>query len=298
MEQQKMIEIELLAAKIRLESILSMGSCGSGHVGGVLSAADLVAVLYGDVAYYDSAHPLMEDRDRIILSKGHCGPVLYAALALKGFFPKELLSTLNQNNTTLPSHCNMHDTPGIDMSTGSLGQGASLAAGLALGMKLKNIRRYAYLILGDGECDEGQVWEMALFAAQQKLDNLIAFVDLNHQQLDGYTDDICGLGDLRRKFEDFGWNALQINGHDPAAIHDAVREAKEKTGLPSVIVLDTVKGKGWSVTEGKANVHHMTITREHMEAAKVELGGRIAALLAMLDRMGHMTDSGAGEGGI
>lgn len=286
LEQQKIIEIELLAAKIRLESILSMGSCGSGHVGGVLSAADVVAVLYGDVVHYDSTDPLMEDRDRVILSKGHCGPVLYAALALKGFFPIELLSTLNQNNTTLPSHCSMHDTPGIDMSTGSLGQGASLAAGLALGMKLKNIRRFVYLILGDGECDEGQVWEMAMFAAQQKLDHLVAFVDLNHQQLDGYTDDICALGDIRRKFEDFGWHALQVDGHDPAAIYDAIQKAKEVTGIPSVIVLDTVKGKGWSVTEGKGNVHHIPVTRVQMEAAKLELGGRIGALQAKLQEGG------------
>lgn len=283
LEQRKIFEMELLAAEIRLESILAMGSCGSGHVGGVLSAADLVAVLYGDAAYYNPAAPLMEDRDRVILSKGHCGPVLYAALALKGFFPKELLATLNQNNTTLPSHCNMHDTPGIDMSTGSLGQGASLAAGLALGMRLRNIRRYAYLILGDGECDEGQVWEMALFAAQQKLDHLIAFVDLNHQQLDGYTDDICALGDIRRKFEDFGWNAVQIDGHDPEAIHDAIREAKEKTGMPSVIVLDTIKGRGWSVTEGKADIHHIPVTREQTEAARLEFGNRIAVLRAKLE---------------
>lgn len=287
MERQKFIELELLAAKIRLESILSMGSCGSGHVGGVLSAADLVAVLYGDAACYDPAAPRMEDRDRIILSKGHCGPVLYAVLALKGFFPKALLSTLNQNGTTLPSHCNMHDTPGIDMSTGSLGQGGSLAAGLALGMRLKDSRRCVYLILGDGECDEGQVWEMALFAAQQKLDNLITFVDLNHQQLDGYTDNICALGDIRRKFEDFGWHAVQIDGHDLAAIHDAIGEAKEKTGVPSMIVLDTVKGKGWSVTEGKANVHHIPITRRQTEAAKLELGGRIAALQAKLQEGGN-----------
>lgn len=278
MEQQKIIEMKLLATKIRLESILSMGSFGSGHVGGVLSVADLVAVLYGEVLHYNPLDPLMEDRDRVILSKGHCGPVLYAALALKGFFPKKLLSTLNRNNTTLPSHCNMHDTPGIDMSTGSLGQGASLAAGLALGLKLRNIPRYAYLILGDGECDEGQVWEMALFAAQQKLDNLIAFVDLNHQQLDGYTDDICALGDVRKKFEDFGWHTVQINGHDPAAIYDAIQNAKLETGHPSMIVLDTVKGKGWSVTEGKTNVHHMTITQEQMKTARVELGEQIAAL--------------------
>lgn len=284
MNQRTVMELKRFATQIRLESILSMGACGSGHVGGVLSAADLVAVLYGLEACYDPKDPHKEERDRIVLSKGHCGPVLYAALALKGFFPKELLSTLNQNGTTLPSHCNMHDTPGIDMSTGSLGQGASLAAGMALGMRMKGLQdRYTYLILGDGECDEGQVWEMALFAAQQKQDNLIAFVDLNHQQLDGYTDDICGLGDLKQKFQDFGWWAVQIDGHDVEAIHQAIQDAKTHKGVPSVIVLDTVKGKGWSVTEGKPGVHHIPISKEQMEQARQELGAQIAALEEQLE---------------
>lgn len=282
MKEDKRNELNLFAARLRLESILSMASCGSGHVGGVLSAAELVAVLYGDQARYRPAEPDWDGRDRIVLSKGHCGPILYAALALEGFFPKELLNTLNQPGSTLPSHCNMHDTPGIDMSTGSLGQGASLAAGMALGLKMRKNDAYTYLILGDGECDEGQVWEMALFAAQQKLDHLIAFVDLNRQQLDGYTDEILALGDLRRKFEDFGWHAVEVDGHDVSAIHDAIEDAKSRAGVPSMIVLDTVKGKGWSVTEGRTGIHHIPITPEQAAAAKKELGAQISALQAKL----------------
>lgn len=278
LNEQKKTELEIFAAQIRMQSLLSMGSYGSGHVGGVLSSADVVAVLYGAIANYDPLQPDLEGRDRVVLSKGHCGPVLYAALALKGFFPMELLKTLNQNNTLLPSHCNMHDTPGIDISTGSLGQGASLAAGMALGMKLKGIDSYTYLILGDGECDEGQVWEMALFASQQKLNNLIAFVDLNHQQLDGYTDDVCALGDVRKKFEEFGWYAQQVDGHSVEEIYDAIIRAKQQDSAPAMIVLDTVKGKGWSVTEGKSNVHHIPITKQQMADMEQEINARILAL--------------------
>ncbi len=285
MKEDKRNELNLFAARLRLESILSMASCGSGHVGGVLSAAELVAVLYGDQARYRPAEPDWDGRDRSVLSKGHCGPILYAALALEGFFPKELLSTLNKPGWALPRPCNMHDTPGIDMSTGSLGQGASLAAGMALGLKMRKNDAYTYLILGDGECDEGQVWEMALFAAQQKLDHLIAFVDLNRQPLDGYTDEILALGDLRRKFEDFGWHAVEVDGHDVSAIHDAIEDAKSRAGVPSMIVLDTVKGKGWSVTEGRTGIHHIPITPEQAAAAKKELGAQISALQAKLQEV-------------
>jgi transketolase len=273
-------ELDLLAAHIRLESILSMASFGGGHVGGVLSLAETVAVLYGKVLRYNPAEPGMEDRDRVVLSKGHCGPVLYAALALKGFFPLEKLKTLNANGTMLPSHCNMQETPGIDISTGSLGQGASLAAGIALGMQLKHIPAYAYLILGDGECDEGQVWEMALFAAHHKLENLVGFIDWNHQQLDGYTDGICSLGSLEEKFTAFGWHAQTVNGHDAEAIYNAVVKAWETKGQPSMIILDTLKGKGWSLTEGKPNIHHMTISAQQAEEARKEIGSRIEALRA------------------
>lgn len=287
MEESKRIQLELFAQQLRLESILSMASCGSGHVGGVLSAAELIAVLYGEEMRYDPAHPEWDGRDRVVLSKGHCGPILYAALALKGFFPRSVLATLNQPGSSLPSHCNSQDTPGIDVSTGSLGQGASLAAGMALGLRLRGNDAYTYLILGDGECDEGQVWEMALFAAQQKLDHLIAFVDLNHQQLDGPTKDVLDLGDLRQKFADFGWNAVQVDGHDVGAIHEAIKEAKAVEGVPSVVVLDTVKGKGWSRTEGRTGIHHIPISPEEAEQARQEIGARIAALENMAQEVGE-----------
>ncbi len=271
-------QTKILAEQIRLESLRSMASEGKGHIGGALSSADLVAVLYQDVMRYDPSDPDLPERDRLIFSKGHCGPVLYAALALKGYFPMDELSTLNRNDTRIPSHCNAQKTPGIDISTGSLGQGASLAAGIALGMKLKNLDTKAYLVLGDGECNEGQVWEMAMFAAQFKLDNLIAFIDRNHQQLDGYTSDIIDMGDLAEKFRAFGWETETVDGHDIAAIYQAIQSAGQEPGKPVLIQLETVKGKGWSKTEGKPKVHHLPISSDDLEQAEQEIIKRIEAL--------------------
>lgn len=271
-------ELEQLADRIRLSSIRSMYSSGGGHVGGALSMAELLAVLYGSVMEYDPKNPEKEDRDQVVLSKGHCGPGLYAALALAGFFPEEELLTLNKNKTHLPSHCDMNKTPGIDMTTGSLGQGASTAAGLALGKKMKKTAGQVYLILGDGECNEGQVWEMAMFAKQQKLDNLITFVDWNHQQLDGYTETICDMGDIAGLFGAFGWHCSRVNGHDVEAIQTAVLEAAgREDGVPTCIVLDTVKGKGWSVTEGKTGIHHIVITDEMMAEAEEEFARKLGS---------------------
>lgn len=278
MNRDEQRELKLFATRIRKESLGAMGSAGGGHVGGVLSIADALAVLYGKEMKVFPENPTHPDRDRLVLSKGHCGPALYAALALKGFFPPELLLTLNKNASLLPSHCNMFDTPGVDAGTGSLGQGASIAAGMALGFRMAGKTPRVYLILGDGECNEGQVWEMALFAAQNKLANLTAFVDYNHQQLDGYTADICDMGDIRRKFEDFGWNSVQVDGNDVVSVETAVQAAKKCEDRPSMIILDTVKGKGWSVTEGKPNVHHVALSRELVESAMEELDGRIRSL--------------------
>lgn len=263
--------LKILAAQIRLYSIRSMYSSGGGHVGGSLSLAEVLAVLYGTVMNYDPQNPKLDCRDKLVLSKGHCGSALYAALALSGFFPIEMLKTLNKNGTHLPSHCDMNKTPGVDMTTGSLGQGASLAAGLALGKKLRGKAGNVYLILGDGECNEGQVWEMAMFAKQQQLDNLIAFVDWNHQQLDGFTKDICDMGDIDAQFAAFGWHSSVVDGHDVEAIQKAATEASErKDKIPTCIVLNTVKGKGWSLVEGKPNNHHLAITDEMMAEAENE----------------------------
>lgn len=258
---------ELFAAQIRLETLKTFAHMGFGHVGGSMSLVETLAVLYGGVMNIDPQNPRWEERDWLVCSKGHAGPAVYAALALKGYFPKEELLTLNQGGTNLPSHCDRNKTIGIDMTTGSLGQGISTAIGVALGNRLDGRPNYTYLILGDGELNEGQVWEGALFANHFELSNLIAFVDHNKQQLDGYTSEVMDLGDIKRKFESFGWHAQDVDGHDTTAIFNAIVSAKEEKCKPSVIVLDTIKGKGCTFAEGiKAN-HHMTFTEEQSEEA-------------------------------
>lgn len=243
-----------------------------------MSIADLMAALYGKVMKYDSKNPHWKERDWVVMSKGHCGPALYATLALCGFFPKEELLTLNRGGTRLPSHCDRNKTPGIDMSTGSLGQGFSCAGGIAWGMKYKKMPNFVYTILGDGECDEGQVWETALFASSKKLGHLIGFIDKNGKQLDGYTDDICDLGDLRKKFEDFGWHAQEVNGHDIGAILSAIDEAKKIEDRPSMVVLDTIKGKDCSFAENMFYNHFIRFTQEQYEEAAGYLDKKIARL--------------------
>lgn len=264
-------DLQKFANRIRYNSIKSMYASKGGHVGGVLSLCELMSVLYGTVMDYDPENPHNVNRDMVVLSKGHCGPVLYSALALSGFFPVEELNTLNQNGGRLPSHCDMNKTPGIDMTTGSLGQGASTAAGVALGKKMLNRRGTVFLILGDGELNEGQVWEMVMFAKQNKLDNLVTYIDWNHQQLDGYTADICAMDNIENLFRAFGFDAVTVDGHDVAAIETATKSAiASKNGIPKCIVLDTIKGKGWSVTEGKTGIHHIAITDEMMAQAEKE----------------------------
>lgn len=263
--------LEVFANDIRVETVKEIGNLGFGHLGGALSVAEVLSVLYNGIMRIDPENPTWEDRDWLVCSKGHAGPAIYAALALKGYFPLEELATLNKPETNLPSHCDRNRTIGIDMTTGSLGQGSSLAAGVALGNRLNGKDNYTYLILGDGEIQEGQVWEAALFAAQQKLDHLIAFVDNNKQQLDGFVNDICSLGDIAGKFEAFGWDTQKIDGADVKKIFEAVEIAKTVKGKPSMIVLDTVKGKGCSFVEGKADNHHVTISREQMEQALLDL---------------------------
>jgi len=260
-------DLRRFAAEIRLETLRELKARGFGHVGGSMSIVELLSVLYGGVMRVDPARPAWEERDWLVLSKGHAGPALYAALALRGFFDREELKTLNRPGTSLPSHCDRLKTPGVDMTTGSLGQGISTAIGAALGHRLKKRDNWVYLILGDGEVDEGQVWEGALFAHQFKLDRLIAFIDANKQQLDGFTDDVMSLGDLCAKFGSFGWHTQRVDGHDVSAIQDAVEKARAETGRPSVIVLDTIKGKGCNFAEGTLNNHHIAFTDEQMDSA-------------------------------
>lgn len=237
--------LKLFAADIRIQCMEQFKALGVGHVGGSMSMADLMACLYGKIMNVDPTAPRWESRDRIIVSKGHAGPAMYAALALKGFFPVEELKTLNQLGTRLPSHTDRNRTPGVDMTTGSLGQGFSSGLGIALGCKMKGLDNYTYIILGDGELAEGQVWECAMFAPAKGLDRVIAFVDKNQYQLDGTTDQVLPLGDVRQKFEDFGWYALEVeNGNDVAAICNAVEQAKANTDKPKMIILNTVKGLG------------------------------------------------------
>lgn len=259
-------ELNIFAANIRKAALRAMNAFHGGHVGGSMSMSELMAVLYGDCMKYDPKNPHWEDRDWLVVSKGHCGPAVYGTLALSGFFPEDELDTLNKEGTRLPSHCDRNRTPGIDMTTGSLGQGVSCAVGVAWGMKYQQKPNKVYTILGDGECDEGQVWEAALFAATKKLSNLIAFVDYNKKQLDGYTEEICDLGDLRQKFEDFGWYAQEVDGHDVLAIRDAIARAKESKDKPSMIVLNTIKGKDCCFADMYYN-HFIRFSQEDYDAA-------------------------------
>lgn len=261
------IATKKFAYEIRKTILEGVHSTKAGHLGGEMSMSDLLAVLYNDVLRIDPKNPKLETRDRLVVSKGHCGPSVYAALALKGFFPYEWIETINQNNTKLPSHLDMNKVPGVDMTTGSLGQGMSAALGLAFAMKHKKYDSRVYLVLGDGECDEGQVWEGALFASTKKLNNVIAFVDRNLKQLDGYTRDICDVGDLRSKFEEFGWYSLKVDGHDCKAIYDAIIDCQKQIEKPSMIILDTIKGKDCIFCEDKLYNHHVTFTDEEYNLA-------------------------------
>lgn len=263
----KQAEYKDFAREIRIETLKALRGLGFGHVGGAMSATDLFATLYGGEMKIDPKNPAWADRDYFVMSKGHAGPGLYATLALKGYFPMEELATINTNGTRLPSHCDRNNTPGIDMSTGSLGQGMSTAIGIAHGLKIQGRPNYTYLLIGDGECDEGQIWEGVLYAPQQKLDHLIAFVDYNKQQLDGYTEDILDLGDLHQKFTDFGWYTLEVDGQDTDAIAKAIQLAKTNKGKPSMIILHTQKGAGCSFAEGVLYNHHMTFTKEQCDEA-------------------------------
>ena len=264
-------ELLVRAAEIRKDTMRAIASIGLGHVGGSLSVAELLAVLYFREMKVDPANPKMPDRDRLVMSKGHCGPALYSALAQRGFFDREILLTLNKPDTILPSHCDMNRTPGIDMTTGSLGQGISAAMGIAIANKLDKRKNTVYFVLGDGECQEGQVWEAAMLASHRKLDNVIGFLDYNGLQIDGTIDEICSLGDVAGRFTSFGWDCQTVDGHDPEAIADAIEKAKTVAGKPHMIVLKTVKGKGVSEFENKPSSHSATVSPEQLAKALSEM---------------------------
>jgi len=263
--------LENQAIEIRKLTIESIGKLGVGHIGGSLSICDLLSVLYFDVMDIDANDPSKEDRDRFVLSKGHGGPALYAALALKGYFDKALLDTLNRPNTKLPSHCDRSMTPGIDMTTGSLGQGFSCAVGLAIGARMQKKDYWTYVCIGDGETQEGQVWEAAMLANSQKLDHLIAFTDYNKMQIDGYIEEDNGLYPLDDKWKAFGWHVQVIDGHNIEAIQRAIITAKNMRGRPSMIIMDTIKGKGAYFCENEVFSHNMQISEEQWKRAVKEL---------------------------
>lgn len=259
LSKEEIKDLKIFACEIRKATFTAIHSCQRGHIGGAMSMVEVLAVLYGKEMNIDPENPRKADRDRFVLSKGHCGPSLYATLALKGYFPMEALTTMNQGGTILPSHVDRLKTPGVDYSAGSLGTGISLAVGSALAAKVKKADYRTYCIVGDGECDEGQVWEAASFSAAQKLDQLVVFIDYNKQQLDGWVKDVNDLGDIGAKFEQFGWYVQQVDGHDVEAVYEAIENSKQTKGQPSLIVLDTVKGKGCSIAEKAGLCHHMDL---------------------------------------
>jgi transketolase len=236
-----------------------------------LSIVEILAVLYYKEMKIDPENPKMEGRDRLVVSKGHAGPAVYATLANKGYFPKEELLTLNKGGTNLPSHCDMNRTIGIDMTTGSLGQGFSCAVGVALGGKIRKDGAYIYTIIGDGESQEGQIWEAAMFAAQKKLNNLIAFTDYNKMQIDGMVCEINGLDPADEKWRAFGWNVYVIDGHDFNQISEAIAKAKEQD-KPTMIIANTIKGRGVSFVEAKGcGNHNMPFSMQDAEIAIEEI---------------------------
>ena len=262
------------AKQVRLDLVDCIGSLGVGHIGGSLSIVEVLVALYYKHMNIDPNEPKKEGRDRLIVSKGHAGPAVYATLANKGYFPMEWLKTLNRNGTNLPSHCDMNRTPGVDMTTGSLGQGFSCAMGIAYASKLAKDNARIYTIIGDGESQEGQIWEAAMFASSKKLDNLIAFVDSNKFQIDGSVEEVNGVEPLDLKFSSFGWNVINCkDGNDIDQVDASIQYAKTlNNDKPTMIILNTIKGFGSEyVYSKKAGSHNMTLKPEEVEIIKNEI---------------------------
>ena len=265
-------ELARVANEVRKGIVTGVHAAKSGHPGGSLGAADIMTYLYFEEMNVDPTDPRKADRDRFVLSKGHCAPGLYAVLAERGFFPKEDLETLRHIGSRLQGHPNMNDTPGIDMSTGSLGQGISAAVGMALAAKHWVDSYRVYTLLGDGECEEGQVWEAAMFAGNHNLDNLVAIVDHNGLQIDGTIDEVNSAMPLADKFRAFKWHVIELaDGNDMTQIEAAFAEAREVTGVPVAIIAETVKGKGVSFMENQVGWHGKAPNDEQFEQAMAEL---------------------------
>ncbi|MCL2566179.1 MAG: transketolase [Defluviitaleaceae bacterium] len=283
MDNVEVKKLEKFALEIRLNTVKSLNHLGSGHYGGSLSIVECLAVLYGKVMKIDPKNPDWEGRDYFILSKGHAGPGLYPALALLGYFELDKLMTLNKDGTTLPNHLDRMLTPGVDMSSGSLGQGISVATGVAKALKMNGSDQYVYCIVGDGEMNEGQCWEAVQFATAQDLDNLILFIDDNKKQLDGTVEEIGGKRDFAAIFATFGFDSAAVAGNDVSAIYNAITDAKKVKGKPHVIVLDTIKGQGFPYLEQKASSHHLRPNEEE----KVILNNFIAKLEKELEGLNN-----------
>lgn len=271
-------DLQKAAISIRKSVIEGTFNAKSGHPGGSLSIADIMAYLYMHKMNVDPKNPQMPDRDRFVLSKGHTAPALYGALALRGFFPQEEIKTLRKADSKLQGHPSMHMTPGVDMSTGSLGQGISVAVGMALGAKLSETGNRVYTVLGDGEIEEGQVWEAAMFAAAKKLDNLVAVIDNNNLQIDGTIEEVNSPYPIDEKFEAFGWNVVCIDGHNFDEIDDAFSKADACKGKPTAIIAKTVKGKGVSFMENQCGWHGKAPNAEQYEQAMAELDSALKAI--------------------
>lgn len=271
-------ELEIFATKVRMGVIEGTYCAKAGHPGGSLSIADVLAWLYNKEMNIDPKNPKKEDRDRLVLSKGHAAPALYAALALKGFFPTDEIKTLRHKGALLQGHPDMKHIPGVDMSTGSLGQGISAACGMAVSGKMANKDYRVYTILGDGEIQEGQVWEAAMFAGFKKLDNLVAFVDYNNLQIDGKMTDVMSDLPIDKKFEAFNWHVINIDGNNLEEIEKAYTEAREIKGKPVCIIGKTVKGKGVSFMEDVCGWHGVAPNEEQYNDAMKELKATLEGL--------------------
>ncbi len=271
MEQSRVRELAIIATKARLAALKAVHTCASGHIGGSYSAMDMLTVLYFEALNVDPARAKDPDRDRFVLSKGHCTPGLYSVLALRGFFPVADLDLFRSIEGHMSGHAEMHHVNGVDMSTGSLGQGLSAAVGMALAGKVDQKDYRVCAMMGDGEIEEGQIWEAAMAAAKYKLDNLCGIVDVNGLQIDGATKDVMPSEPLDKKWEAFGWKVLKVDGHDYAAFKAALKEAKTVKGQPTMILAKTVKGKGISFMENNYGWHGKAPNDEQYAQGKAEL---------------------------
>ena len=278
MEISEIKQLQINATKARMGAIIGTYNAKSGHPGGSLSAADVFTYLYFKEMNVDPENPDWAERDRFVLSKGHCAPSLYAILALKGFFDWEELKTLRHVGAMLQGHPDMKGTPGIDMSTGSLGQGVSTACGMAKAAKMDNKDYRVYTVLGDGECEEGQVWEAAMFASHNNLDNLVVIVDQNGLQIDGTVAEVGGIEPLDDKFRSFGFNVLKVDGHSFEELDKAFANARQTKGMPTAILMQTVKGKGVSFMENQVGWHGKATNDEEYKIAMAELEAKLAEL--------------------